>query len=357
MSAQTLERLVGFAPVCGDRCQRVTIVALYLFLLGYPFHQYYVFGMAFLQWDLLLFTGVAMFIIGLKFVAAAPQKVCQAISRLTDRRILKFEVISQKEFCTLLFTRADNWARIIGILTAVAMLIAFIVSLSISFTWSRVVLAFGEVLGAYIAGNYLGRMIGFGYLGSELEKAGISIECDPVHVDGVGGFKPIGDLYFYQAMVAGIPAIFLATWWFIFPLWPRDYSHWENAYFMLLIIAIIIEIFAFVAPLISFHRIMSASKARWLKRADEIGNQIQEMKHALESAQTDGSSKVKADQIEELTKSYWVIENMPTWPVDIKTRRRFELHNILLFVPVVGDIAKHNINWEKIVVALKPLIS
>ncbi len=53
---------------------------------------------------------------------------------------------------------------------------------------------------------------------------------DPLHVDGVCGLKLVGEFYFYQAMITALPAVFRAVWWFIFPIWPRDYRRWEELY-------------------------------------------------------------------------------------------------------------------------------
>ena len=60
-------------------------------------------------------------------------------------------------------------------------------------------------------------------------------------------------------------------------------------------------------------------------------------------------------QIKEKTERYWAIENMVTWPVDIGTRQQFRFNNILLFMPIIGDVAKRNFNWEKIYGVLKNL--
>jgi hypothetical protein len=73
-------------------------------------------------------------------------------------------------------------------------------------------------------------MASYGQLGWHLNSEPVEVLVQPSHVDGVAGMKPLGEFYFYQAMVVGIPAVFLAVWWFLFPIWPRDYSHWEDSY-------------------------------------------------------------------------------------------------------------------------------
>lgn len=75
-------------------------------------------------------------------------------------------------------------------------------------------------------------------------------------------------------MVTAIPAMFLAAWWFLFPVWPRNYSLWQDAYLALLGFAMMMEILAFLVPLWEFHRIMAAAKIRLLEEADRLGLEI-----------------------------------------------------------------------------------
>ncbi len=65
--------LFAILPVCDDRCRRNTIATLYLLVSLYPLHQFYYYRFTFTQWDLLLFSGTALFIFGLKIVARVPE--------------------------------------------------------------------------------------------------------------------------------------------------------------------------------------------------------------------------------------------------------------------------------------------
>jgi hypothetical protein len=62
-----------------------------------------------------------------------------------------------------------------------------------------------ESVGAYVAGYHLGRMAGFGRLGPFLRARDCMPKVRPGHLDGMGGLKPVGDFYFFQAMVVAIP--------------------------------------------------------------------------------------------------------------------------------------------------------
>lgn len=346
--------LNGF-PLPHESCHRFIIYTLWLILILLLIYQYCYYRFEFLQWDLLLLTGLLTFILGLRLIGGVRKRFELTLSRLLTREVLKIEEEGRNEFFDQLEENAQNWARIGGIIGAVAMVGAFVFALFQDFFWQRALLGIAEAIGAYIAGTYLGRIASYGQLGWQLKKRLVEIEMQPSHVDGVAGLKPVGDFFFYQAMIVAIPAIFLAVWWFLFPIWPRDYSHWEQAYLALLSIAIVIEILAFLVPIWSFHRIMQSEKTKWLETADRLSIEIRykqsdsEFDHSLEK------KNIQSEKIEVMRKLCWSIENMSTWPIDIKTKKRFRFNNILLFIPFLGDIAKRNLDWKQILDILKEL--
>ena len=208
-----IHRLINRLPVCNTGCRKIFIKLLFVFLAVYPFYQYYLFQFNFAQWDLLLFTGVGTLIVGLRIIARMPERFRDVIMRLERRQALVLGSMSCEDLFDEVRKQGDLWARLIGLLAALALGVAFADALSKSFTWPRLLLGFGEMIAGYIAGNYLGRIASYGHFGGLLKKHGLTVKVEPSHVDGVGGLKPVGDYYFYQAMVVGIPAIFLAVWW------------------------------------------------------------------------------------------------------------------------------------------------
>lgn len=348
-----IKRFIDTLPLCQNTCQHYTVYTFWTVLMLLPILQYYENGVNFLQWDLLLITGMLTFILGLRMIAGIKDRFEYTLSRLLTRKIFIIEAGDKNQLLQHIEENAQNWARIGGLLAALAMIVAFSAALLNNYLWQRALLGVAETLGAYIAGNMLGRMASYGQLAWVLEKESIVIKAKPLHVDGVAGFKPIGDFFFYQAMITAIPAVFLATWWFLFPLWPRDYSHWEQAYLALLIIAILIEILAFIIPVWSFHRIMLREKERWLEKADGLSNDISELQFLSESDLPSETKNSSPEKIEALKKHYWLIENMTTWPVDINTKKRFRFNNLLLFIPLFGDIAKRSLDWKHIMAIVK----
>jgi hypothetical protein len=348
-------RAIAKLPLCDRTCLRYLYYLLYLFLLLLPFHEYYRNKFNFTQWDLLLFTGVVTFIVGLKLGGCVNERFDWTVDRLFARGCLKVEGEDKSQFIVQLESNALHWARVGGIAAGISILGAFAIVLSQDFFWPRALLGICEAIGAYIAGTYLGRMACYGQLSRQLKRQSVEVVVQPMHVDGVAGLKPVGDFYFYQAMVVAIPAIFLAVWWFLFPIWPRDYSHWEDAYLVLLSAAIIVEILTFFIPIWGFHLIMVQAKANWLEEADRLSTEISQLRKYEDTERGDDFRKSTAALIEDKTDCYWAIENMPTWPVDIKTKKQFKLNNILLFLPLLGDIAKRSIAWKDVLELLKKL--
>jgi hypothetical protein len=300
-----------------------------------------------------LFSGIAALIFGLRVAKSIPKHFNDLIVRLENRRVINLRDVSLDDFLQKIGKRGDFWARLIGLIAALGIALAFTDALVKEFYWPRILLGIGEVACAYVAGNYLGRMASHGQLGSFLKSNDIGLVVNPSHIDGVCGLKPVGDFYFFQAMVVAIPAIYLAFWWFLFPVWPRDYSYWEESYLGLMVIAFSIEILSFLLPLWSFHKIMVENKQVWQSKADDISYEIIELKKVLENLTSEDEKKNKLIQIEEKKQTYWAIENMVTWPVDIRTRNKFKFNNVLLLVPLIGDILKREVPWSKFLDIIK----
>jgi hypothetical protein len=193
----------------------------------------------------------------------------------------------------------------------------------------------------------------YGRLGSILRRKNIAVKFDPEHVDGVGGLKPVGDYYFYQATIVAIPAMFLAVWVLLIPMWPRDYGHWYEAYLMLLIVTIAIEILAFFVPLTTFHRVILEARQTLHRKADETSLKIQRIHQQITDDQTPPElRKELISKLDALQKRYWAIERMRTWPVHPQVRRRFGINNLLLLIPIANDLLNRAIDLKKIISAI-----
>lgn len=291
-------------------------------------------------WDWLLISGVVVFIIGVRFSNSIPGKLTVLLARLVNRGVLLADPERLEQFEAKLEIRAKTWANRGGIICGTAILIAFLV-LSGS---SKLLMVF-EGLGGYVAGRHLGRMACYGTLRLMLRKEILTFKVQPGHIDAAGGLKPVGDFYFLQAILAAIPAVYLSIWLVIFPLFPR-YERWHKPYIGLLAIAITFELLTFAVPLWLFHMEMEEQKIQLLKDADKLSHTISDTQAQLTVVQTSQEREQLKEKLSNLTKGYWDIEQMPTWPVDTKTLRRFTLNNLALFLPLIGKLTGNSVVWN-----------
>ena len=84
-----------------------------------------------------------------------------------------------------------------------------------------------------------------------------------------------------------------------------------------------------------------------LTKADQLATEVVRMRNELAHLKTQAERSEVNEQLSAKTKQYWDIENMPTWPVDISTVRRFTLRNITLLLPVVAQSTGLREVWVK----------
>jgi len=327
-------------PLCGRRTGKITRWLLLAVFFLYPAYNYYNGeASAQVEWDFLLLTGIAALWFGLLVVASVDEEFNNMLSRLIERGVLPKD-LDQSALAQLLDEKANLAAQGIALVATLAILIAFAVSLYYEPRLDKALLALPESIGAYIAGSYLGRMVSFGRLATHVAQAGWMIRIFPEHVDGVGGLKPVGDFYFRQAMITAIPVLFLGIWSVIFPHWTgRDYSDWADPYLGLLVVALVIMLAAFVAPMVKFHSLMVEKKREALLDADKLSRQVREER---ESNAPDAEITDIAGRIEVLRSRYWVIENMPVWPLHISTLKRFRRNYLVLTTPLITRLVDDN---------------
>jgi hypothetical protein len=308
------------------------------------------------SWDILLISGIVALIVGLRLARQAPDRVGHTLRRLIHRGALQGAPADPESVREALESTARTWAGRGAGLVAVAVFAAFAIVMLRARSLYRLPLALFEVYWAYIAGWQLGRMAAYGRLGAALGKAGINVRAIPGHLDGAAGLKPVGDLFFFQSMVAAIPAIFLAAWWLLIPVWPRDYSFWRAPYVGLLAASIVVEMLAFFVPMWFFHVAMRTEKERLLQTADKLSEQVAALQVELAQPTHDPPRHELQERLSLMTKQYWDIEQMPTWPVDFKTRRHFALSNVTLVLPLLSEVVGLTPPWQRLVEAAGKII-
>jgi len=251
--------------------------------------------------------------------------------------------------------RAQKWTLFGGPAVAAIILAAWILALG---SPARFVLSdprvLFECLCGWVAGERLGRMVAYGVSWRPAKCDGASWRLVPGHPDGAGGFRPIGDFFFYQSVIAGIPAIYLATWWWFIPLMPI-YESWRSPYLGLLLVAIAFEVMAFILPMRSIHMLMREQKTWLLAQADELSRTIESLQQRLRRPESAPERQQIKDSIADMTEEYQRIEQVPTWPIDSSIRRRFSLSNVALFLPFVGYAVGGTTVWQQLSNALHNL--
>ncbi|MGE3267677.1 MAG: hypothetical protein AB7P40_02945 [Chloroflexota bacterium] len=288
------------------------------------------FGLRLVAWDWLLISGLVAFSAGSVLVQGLPTRFEQMLLRLEHRGVLTSEAAAGARL--VIQQRVTWWGHLAGLAVSAALIVAFIAAQA-----SPGLLVLEAALG-YVAGCYLGRMVAYGSLGQVLQRQGNTLRVQVGHIDHAAGLKPTGDYYFYQASIAAIPALFLAVWIVLIPLWPhRGYDEWYQPYLGLLTLAVAFEMLSFLAPLWSFHHQMVEQKCMLLARADSLSCEMLDLQAEV-SRLNEAERKARMAQLSVLEAEYREIEQTPTWPVDLTTWRRFVAGTGALLTPLVSDV-------------------
>jgi len=271
-------------------------------------------------WDWLWVSGFGTWLMTVYFPLLLPNKLTETLTRLANRGVLTGND-NLAELLVVLHRKARRSA-LSGAVTFVTMIV---VAWAVAFQYDledRELAVILQSIAAVPVGLFAGRAISYGRLSRRLGEAGFTLTPDPDHLDGAAGLRPIGAFYFHQSGLLAIPGAFLAVWWFLIPFFGDRYLHWRAPYAGLLLIIVVCQFLGFILPMRSFHGVMLDRKNQLFQEADELSRR---------------SVRARPDAAihERWVKRYSMIESMATWPTDIKIRRRFELRNFVLLIPVV----------------------
>jgi hypothetical protein len=238
---------------------------------------------------------------------------------------------------------SDRYAAVGGVVVALLMLSVFTVTYWTSFPDPlRVFLTLFATAAGFIAGRVLGRMVAVGLLGPVIESdRAWSIQPQVHGLDGAAGLAPVGSLYFRQAAIMLVPAVFCAAWWFAIPLIPRFaiYGIWRKPYLILLAVSVAFQLLVFILPMLWFHTQMTAWKDRVLSETEvQAARELRDLDAALSSTGDVRERAALNDEVALVKERYQAVRHLPTWPVDAPTRRRFTVRNVVLLIPLVGQL-------------------
>lgn len=132
------------------------------------------------------------------------------------------------------------------------------------------------------------------------------------------------------------------------PIWPGDYTRWQEAYFVLLAVVIVVEILAFALPLWTFHKSVLEQKSVLRKQIDQLYKGHHDKLKLLMDLGDESAKQQTRDYLIKLSKQYELIEKMPTWPVGLRLRWRFTVNNLFLVIPLLGDLAQKKLGWPSL---------
>lgn len=295
------------------------------------------FGPDITQWDPLYVSSVLVFVVTLRVALELEDRCMSMLSRLARRGTLDTAGIGIEGLQQRIRVRSQAWAHWTGLIIAVAVLVAFVVAY-IGAQRSEVLFTVLATLGGYVAGRAMGRALAFGRIGTWLVRWRHPMTVMPGHADGAAGLKPVGDFYSFQAALIAIPAFYFFFWWLAIGAVPafQRYDYWRQPYLGMLAVALCAQILGFIAPLLSFHRVMKRQKGLLLDEADAIGHEMHDIRRRIPSVSNGKEISELQERLELLSSRYAEIETMPTWPVDKSTRRRVEYRNLVLAIPIVG---------------------
>lgn len=322
---------------------------LLILLVAYGWLQFQRFQADVAFWDVLFISGIATFIVGFRLALSIPERLKSMLARLQNRDVLRCDAAALSAFEGRLDSVAREWGWGFAGLVVGLLVLATLIARGWQFYLGDVSFIVILAVTGGVAGNYIGRIALCGLLAWQLKRDGIPLEVKPGHVDGCAGLKPIGDFYFYQAMVTALPALFVAVWLLLIPVWSyRSYDNWREPYLGLLPFAIAFEVLAFIVPVFSFHRVMATQKDALLREADALSLEIARIEGELAGGQANLPRDVMKDQLTYLAKQYQDLENMPTWPVSTELRTRFTVNNVVLLLPIITRVAGIDARWPDV---------
>jgi hypothetical protein len=159
------------------------------------------------------------------------------------------------------------------------------------------------------------------------------------HPDRCGGFRPLGDLCLWNALLVTVPAIFLGVWVVLAPTFPRYGTTYVELHSAFLVILAVLAPVTFLWPLWSIHAEMLRESTRLRAEVDQAGQQIDRLSREL----LERSSEMSADEaaaiahdLEIRQENYKLTERIPTWPIDLNLALKFGTSQVIPLLGLTG---------------------
>jgi hypothetical protein len=316
-------------------------------LVAAVFVSHFSAGMTLMRWDWLYLSGILVWIIGVELSESMEELLNDTLRSLADSGVILATNRKMRSIRRQVRRSRRSRERQAAVIVGTAVLLGWLTYgstfLPVLLTYNSGAVVF-ETVAAIVAGQRLGRMVNYA---SAWRLVRPRIRLMPGHPDGVCGLKMAGRFYFRQAAIAGLPAVYLALWWLLIPLFP-DYARWRDIYLALLAPAIAFEILTFFVPMRAIHVIMLAERRRRGSEADRLMPLVKRAQETLLQT-TDGDARDSVGkELEILLDRYQKLCALPSWPIDASIRRWFTLNNAALFIPFLSYIFGNQQLWQQV---------
>ena len=312
--------------------------------------------------DWLNVTIAPVVLAGFGMAMSIPWRSERALAQLADRRVLQLsgeKLDSAQRTLRMHAARSAQRGSVVGgaaILLPIALIITSVMPRLLGYVHANDALNVAITIGALLfltpfdllvglfAGYYMGYCISVGTWPALLRAQGATLHARPGHPDGAAGWGPLGDLYFLQALVLAVAALFFGVWSYLIAAkitdaYKRDYFL-QTPYFVFCLIILAAEVLAFLIPVWSFHQDMRRQKLALASETDALSDRLLTMQlRAVETQDPEEASRL-SQQLATMTSLYNARVNMPTWPFNTSVTARFVLANLALLLPLIAQLAQ-----------------
>jgi hypothetical protein len=338
VSSPALERLLIAAPIAVG-----IVLAVGIFIGGYSLA------------DPMLVSGFLAVIAALVIFQGFARRIPDAFERLRAREVVravdqaKF-VEFQRSTTRLLNHPASIVAGVVFVVFALARFAltaegigGFLANLGTGYA-PYVAEVVGEASLGFVLGLILWRML---IVAVQVRDLGdrFELRLQLNHPDKCGGFRPLGDLCLWNALLVSVPAIYLGFWIVLGPTLKDAAGHllYGARYFelhavFLGILAVLAPV-TFIAPLWTIHLEMLRESTRLRVEVDQVGQQIDRLSRELLERSEEMSADeaaAKAHDLEIRQDSYKRTEHIPTWPIDVSLALRFGTSQVIPLLGLTG---------------------
>lgn len=217
-------------------------------------------------------------------------------------------------------------------------------------------LAVADLVAEAVLGFAVGlAMWRMGVVGWRIHRLGerFSLRLQLGHPDGCGGFKPLGNVCLWNALILAVPGAFLGWWIAVGPV-SQYGSRYVVLHSVLAAIVVLVATVAFLAPLWSIHRAMTRSAEAVRGHLEQHGRRIDELARELVERGDQlsaGQRESRSNDLKFWRELYERHRHVPTWPIDLPLVTKFVGSQAVPLLGLTGmsqpivDIVERLLSW------------